>query len=77
MEQQTLMENEMSSQTLVRSNATRFDLVRYAASTFACRINGHIAVLIGRFMAALCETRQRQADQAIRQYRHLIDGSNN
>lgn len=75
-ESQTLMEKQMSSQTLVRANVSRPGLARSALVILAFRINEHVSGFAKRFMDALCESRLRQAEQVIRRYRHLIDSSN-
>lgn len=75
-ESQKLMEREMSSQTFTHTNEHSSGLVDSALATFFCHVTNGLSAFGRRFMNALCESRQRQADRAIRQYRHLIDHSN-
>ena len=70
-----LMETEISSQTLVRTNANRASLVPSALVIVAGRINEDLSAFARRFMDALSESRRRQAEQVMRQYRDLIDDS--
>jgi len=74
-ESQMLMENEMSSQILLRTNMSRASLVRSALVIAADRINEGLSAFVRRFMDALTESRQRQAEQVMRRYRDLIDDS--
>jgi hypothetical protein len=66
----------MSSQILIHPNGPRSSLTGSALGTFARHIIGGLSAFARRFMNALYETRQRQANQVVRQYRHLIDDSN-
>ena len=72
---QMLTENEMSSQILVRTNMSRTRLVRAALVIFADRIHEGLSAFARRFMDALRESRQRQAEQVMRRYRDLMDDS--
>ena len=74
-ESQMLMETEILSQTLVRTNANRASLVPSALVIVAGRINEGLSAFARRFMDALGESRRRQAEQVMRQYRDLIDDS--
>jgi len=75
MELQTLMESQMSSQIFERSNVSRPGPVRSALVVLACNINERLSAFAGRFMDALCRSRQRHAEEVMRRYRHLIDHS--
>jgi hypothetical protein len=75
-ESQMLMERKMSSQTYIHTNEHRSSLADSALVNFARRISDGLSAFGRRFMNALCESRQRQANQVLRQYRHLIDHSN-
>lgn len=66
----------MSLQAVTQANEHRSGLADATLVNFARRINNGLSAFGRRFMDALRETRQRQANQAIRQYRHLIDDSN-
>ena len=66
----------MSSQAVTPANARRPSLVGPMLATIFCHINDGLFVFARRFMGALHESRLRQANQVIRQYRHLIDDSN-
>jgi hypothetical protein len=74
-ESQMLMERKMSLQTLPRTNDRRFSLAGSALLTLFRQVTGGLLAFGTLFMKALCESRQRQANQVIRQYRHLIDRS--
>jgi hypothetical protein len=74
-ESQMLMERKMSLQTLTHTNDHRFGLAGSALLTFFRHITGGLSSFGTRFMDALRESRQRQANQVIRQYQHLIDRS--
>ena len=65
----------MSSQILLRTNMSRASLVRSALVIAADRINEGLSAFVRRFMDALTESRQRQAEQVMRRYRDLIDDS--
>jgi hypothetical protein len=71
-----LMERKMSSQAVTHTNARRPSLVGPMLVTIFCHINDGLTAFARRFMDALHESRLRQANQVIRQYRHLIDDSN-
>jgi hypothetical protein len=73
---QMLMERKMSSQTVIQANARRPGLAGSILVNLACHLIHGLSALASRFMHALHESRQRQADQVIRRYRHLIDRSN-
>jgi hypothetical protein len=73
---QMLMERKMSSQAVTHTNARRPSLVGPMLVTIFCHINDGLTAFARRFMDALHESRLRQANQVIRQYRHLIDDSN-
>ena len=66
----------MSSQILIHTNGSRSGLASSALGTLVRHIIGGLSAFCRRFMNALYETRQRQANQVVRQYRHLIDDSN-
>lgn len=66
----------MSLQTLARPSKGQSALLRSAPAILAFRINKGLSAFIVRFMTALYESRLRQANQVIQQYRHLIDRSN-
>jgi hypothetical protein len=74
-ESQMLMERKMSLQTLTHTNDHRLSPAGSALLTFFRHIAGGLSEFGTRFMKALCESRQRQANQVIRQYQHLIDRS--
>jgi hypothetical protein len=74
-ESQTPMERKMSSQTFVQANAPRSSRAGSSLETFARPAIDGLLALARRFMIALCKSRQRQADQVIQRYRHLIDRS--
>jgi len=73
---QMLMERKMSSQIVIQANARRPSLAGSILVNLACHSIHGLSALASRFMHALHESRQRQADQVIRRYRHLIDRSN-
>lgn len=75
-ESQMLMETKMSLQTFTHADERRSSLAGPALVNFARRMNDGLSALGRRFMQALHESRQRQANQVIRRYRHLIDDSN-
>ena len=66
----------MSSQTLIHTNRPRSHLAGSTLGALAHHVLGGLLALGRRFMNALYESRLRQANQVIRQYRHLIDKSN-
>ena len=74
-ESQMLMERKMSSQTFTYTNEHRSSLAGSALVTIFRHITGGLSAFGACFMDALRESRQRQANQVIRQYRHLIDRS--
>jgi hypothetical protein len=71
---QTPMERKMS-QTFIQANAPRSGRVGSSPEALARPVIDGLLALARRFMIALCESRQRQADQVIQRYRHLIDRS--
>jgi hypothetical protein len=73
---QMTMERKMSSQTVIHPNARRPRLAGSTLVAVVCHLNDGLSSFARRFMLALHESRQRRADQVIRQYRHLIDHSN-
>jgi hypothetical protein len=75
-ESQMLMERKMSLQAFTPTNERRSSLDGSALVNLARHINDGLSAFGRRFMDALRETRQRQANQVIRQYQHLIDDSN-
>jgi hypothetical protein len=75
-ESQTLMERKMSSQTFTHTSEHRSRLANSALVNFARHISDGLSAFGTRFMNALYESRRRQANQVLRQYRHLIDHSN-
>lgn len=76
MESETLMERKMSSQTFVHTNVRRSSFVGSALGTLARHIIDGLSAIGRRFMEALYELRQRQANEVIRRHRHLIDDCN-
>ena len=75
-ESQTPMERIMSSQILIHTHEPRTSLAGSAPGTLARLVADGLLRFARRFMVALRESRQRQADQIIRQCRQLIDESN-
>jgi hypothetical protein len=73
---QMLMESKMSSQTVIHANGRRPSLAASMLVALVGHINDGLSAFARRFMHALHESRQRQANQVIRQYRYLIDDSN-
>jgi hypothetical protein len=69
------MERKMSSQTFTHTNEHRSSLAGSMLLTVFRHIADGFSALGGRFMNALCESRLRQANRVIQQYRHLIDHS--
>ena len=65
-------ESAMSSQAFVRTSGLRPNLAAALLALLGYVRNG-LTAFGSRFMRALCETRQRQADQILRRYRSLID----
>ncbi len=75
-ESQMLMETKMSLQTFTHAGERRSSLAGPALVKFARRMNDGLWAFGRRFMHALHESRQRQANQVIQRYRHLIDDRN-
>ena len=69
----TPMEEKMSSQTLVNTNIRRPNHTVAALAVLIRPVVLGLAAFAVRFMKALHESRQRQADAVIRRYRHLTD----
>ena len=65
-------ESQMS-QAFVRTNALRPNLAASVLWALFYHVGNGVASFGRRFMKALCETRQRQAEQIIRRYRSLIN----
>jgi hypothetical protein len=70
------MEEKMSSQILAHTNGRRPNLAGSALEALARPVIDGLSAFARRFMAALHESRQRQADRLIRRYGDLIDDSN-
>jgi hypothetical protein len=70
---QNLMESKMSSQTVIQVQASRPSFAGSVLVNFVRHITDGLSAFGGRFMCALHESRQRQANQVLRRYRHLID----
>jgi hypothetical protein len=70
---QNLMERTMSSQTVIQAQASRPSFAGSVLVNFARHITDGLSAFGGRFMCALHESRQRQANQVLRRYRDLID----
>ncbi len=68
----------MPPQTSMRAkfNYERSSLVQSASVTPGYRVNRCRRAFFARLMSALDESRRREADRIIRQYRHLIDDPN-
>ena len=66
----------MSSQILARANGWRSNLTGSALEALARPVINGLSAFARRFMAALHESRQREADRLIRRYGDLIDDSN-
>jgi|SRR5690242_10622889 hypothetical protein len=66
-------ESPMSSQAFVRTNTLRPNLAASVLWAVFYHVGNGVASFGRRFMKALRETRQRQADQIIRRYRSVID----
>jgi len=75
-ESQMLMERKVSLQTFNHTNEHRLGLASSVLLTFFGHIAGGLSALGRRFMNALCESRLRQANRVIEQYRHLADRAN-
>jgi hypothetical protein len=65
----------MSSQTFIQTDVPRSSGPGPSLKTLVRPITGGLSGLARRFLAALHESRQRQADQVIRRYSHLINRS--
>ena len=72
---QTRMESKMSSQTFIQTDVPRSSGTGPSLRTLVRPITGGLAAFARQFMVALHKSRQRQADQVIQRYRHLIDRS--
>jgi hypothetical protein len=70
---QNLMERKMSLQTVVQAQASRPSFAGPMPANFVRHIVVALSAFASRFIEALHESRQRQADQVTRRYRHLID----
>jgi hypothetical protein len=73
---QTLMEiKKMSVQALASASGTldQSRRARFALPILVYRINEHCRAYFARIIAALDETRRREAARIIHRYRHLID----
>ncbi len=68
----------MPPQTSMRAkfNYERSGLVQSALVALGYRVNRCRRAFFAKLMFTLDESRRREADRIIRQYRHLIDGSN-
>ncbi len=63
----------MPSQTFVPASGLRPNLAASVLWALFCHVRNGLAAFGERFMTALRETRQRQADQIIRRYRSADD----
>jgi hypothetical protein len=74
-ESQTPLERKMSSQSSIQANASQLSRAGASLETLARPVIDGLSAFARRFRNALCESRQQEANQVLRRYRHLIDRS--
>jgi hypothetical protein len=73
----TLVEERISHQAFLRPGADleQSKSIRSETATLVSRINEHRKDFFAHILAALDESRRRESARILRQYRHLIDDS--